>query len=157
MTATTESPAAAREEALAELRGAFKGVLIAVRRLRGRQARRPGELSFAQYHLLFGLSEHGELSTSELAATAELAPATVTQMLDNLDDLELVVRRRSTDDRRIVKCSLTPRGKRLVQDLRAEVEGHWDEALAGFTTSELATAAAVVDRLRVVYERLDER
>ena len=156
---TTVSPTrtgARREEALGELRTAFKGVLTAVRRLRGRQARRPGELSFAQYHLLFGLAEHGTLSTSELAATAELAPATVTQMLDNLDALHLVERTRSTSDRRIVNCTLTPRGLELLEELRADVDRLWQHALAEFTTAELATAAAVVDRLRGVYEQLDD-
>ena len=35
--------------------------MAAVRRLRGRETHRPGELSFAQYSLLFGLATSGEL------------------------------------------------------------------------------------------------
>ena len=34
----------------------FKAAMAAVRRLRGRESQRPGELSYAQYSLLFGLA-----------------------------------------------------------------------------------------------------
>ena len=83
MTGVATAPRSGRrEQAFDDLAGAFKGALAAVRRLRGRDTQRPGELGFAQYHLLFGLQEQTSLSTGDLAAKAELTPATVTQMLD---------------------------------------------------------------------------
>jgi DNA-binding MarR family transcriptional regulator len=151
---TTRSDAR-RTEALTELNAAFKGAVAAIRRLRGRQTHRPGELSFAQYQLLFGLAKHAELSTGELAQTAELVPATVTQMLDNLEAIGLVERRRSDHDRRIVKCTLTRRGRERVDQLRLDLERRWSTELAAFTTAELATAASVLARLRDLYARLD--
>jgi hypothetical protein len=78
---------AERTEALDQLGRSFKGTMAAVRRLRGRDTQRCGELSFAQYSLLFGLGEAGELSVRELALAADLAPATVTQMLDRLREM----------------------------------------------------------------------
>jgi DNA-binding MarR family transcriptional regulator len=145
---------ARREEALEELGRALKGTMAAARRLRGRDTQRPGELGFAQYHLLFGLHEHSELSTGDLAATAELTPATATQMLDVLDAMGLVTRRRSSADRRIVMCSLTEEGRRRITARRAELERRWREMLAGFSAEELSTAAAVVGRLRSFYDDL---
>jgi DNA-binding MarR family transcriptional regulator len=144
-----------RESALTDLGTAFKGAMAAVRRLRGRDTQRPGELAFAQYQLLFGLAGHGELSTSELAITADLAPATVTQMLDSLVAMGLVERKRSERDRRIVTCSLTPSGERVVAARRKRYEGRWNAALAEFSTRELATAAAVLDRLKMLFEEID--
>ena len=105
-----------RTEALDQLGRSFKGAMAAVRRLRGRETHRPGELSFAQYSLLFGLGEAGELSVRELALAADLAPATVTQMLDSLEAAGLVERVRSQRDRRVVLISLTERGAELVAD-----------------------------------------
>ena len=64
--------------------------MAAVRRLRGRESQGQGELSYAQYSLLFGLAAEPELSTSRLAALAELSPATVTQMLDHLEQAGFV-------------------------------------------------------------------
>jgi DNA-binding MarR family transcriptional regulator len=143
-----------REQAIADLGSSFKGALAAVRRLRGRDTQRPGELSFAQYHLLFGLHEHASLSTGDLAASAELTPATVTQMLDTLVAMGLVERTRSTSDRRIVMCSLTERGRALIDERRTRFEERWRAKLDDFTAAELATAAAVIERLRSFYEEL---
>jgi DNA-binding MarR family transcriptional regulator len=150
----TVAQASAREEALARFGTAFKGVMAAVRRLRGRDTHRPGELSFAQYHLLFGLAEH-ELSTGELAQVAELAPATVTQMLDSLASMGLVERNRSERDRRIVTCSLTERGHQVIAERRGRIEDCWDAALAEFSARELTVATAVIDRLRAMFDDLD--
>jgi DNA-binding MarR family transcriptional regulator len=151
VTATTVS---SRDDARTRLAGSFKGVMAAVRRLRGRDTHRPGELGFAQYHLLFGLAER-DLSTSELAAAAELSPATVTQMLDGLVASGLVERTRSEKDRRIVTCSLTERGKEAIGERRARMESCWDSALAGFSAADLTVAAEVLDSLRAMFDELD--
>ena len=64
--------------------------MAAVRRLRGRESHRPGELSDAQYSLLFGLRESDAVRTSELALAADLSPASTTEMLDSLAAAGLV-------------------------------------------------------------------
>src|SRR5262249_36642104 len=145
-----------RELALDHLATAFRGALAAVRRVRGRETQRSGELSFAQYHVLFALQHESPLSTGELAARAELTPATVTQMLDALVAMGLVERTRSTSDRRIVMCSLTERGRDLTAERRKYFERRWRAKLDGFGAEELATAAAVVAQLRTFYEELLE-
>jgi DNA-binding MarR family transcriptional regulator len=155
MSVPARTRAGAREDALVELGVAFNGAMAAIRRLRGRETHRHGELSFAQYHLLFGLAEHGELPAGELALSADLSPATATQMLDSLTTMGLVERSRSERDRRIVTCTLTTRGRGLISEKRAHFEQRWQAALAGFSTRELATAAAVIERLRTLYDELD--
>jgi DNA-binding MarR family transcriptional regulator len=154
MSAQTRQRARPREEALAQLGSAFKGAMAAIRRLRGRDTHRPCELSFAQYHLLFGLAERDELSAGELAVVADLSPATVTQMLDSLAEMGLVERTRSERDRRVVTCTLTTHGRELITERRAHFEQRWHAALAEFSTQELTTAAAVIDRLRALYDDL---
>jgi DNA-binding MarR family transcriptional regulator len=135
---------------------AFKAAMGAVRRLRGRETHRLDPLSHAQYGLLFGLAEETELSGSQLACSADLSPATVTQMLDHLQDGGLVQRRRSELDKRVVLISLTDRGRELVSQRRARMEDRWQTALSGFTQEELATTAAVLDRLRELFDGYEE-
>jgi DNA-binding MarR family transcriptional regulator len=144
-----------RDQALDDLRDSFRGILASVRRLKGRDTQRPGEPSFAQFHLLATLMEHGELPTSQLAAAADLSPATVTQMLDGLEAMELVQRLRSTSDRRVVTCSLTDRGRTLIREKRARWEGYFRRELAAFSAEEIATTAAVLDRMRAMYDEID--
>jgi DNA-binding MarR family transcriptional regulator len=143
--------AAEHDEALDRFSAAFRGAMGAVRRLRGRDTHRPGELSYAQFGLLFGLFEAGELSASELAVCADVAPGTATQMLDSLTGQGLIIRRRSEHDRRCVLVSLTALGREVVAARKATYQRHWEQALAEFTPADLNAAAAVLDRMRVLF------
>lgn len=143
-----------RSEALEELGRAFKGVSAAMRRLRGRETHHPGELSYAQYGMLFGLADGVPKSSRELALAADVAPATATEMLDALAASGLVARTRSEEDRRIVLTSLTERGKAVVDERRARYEPLWQAALEGFTETELRSAAAILEALRRMFDEL---
>jgi DNA-binding MarR family transcriptional regulator len=155
MTATRRhehDPDASLRPAAVDLAGAFKACVGALRRLRGRETRHAGALSDAQYGLLFGLREHETLPTSELALMADLSPATATGMLDGLEASGLVSRVRSDRDRRVVLTSLTERGRALVDERHARFAPRWAAALAEFSDDELRTAAAVLHRLREMFD-----
>ena len=133
----------------------FKAAMAAVRRLRGRETQRLGELSYAQFSLLFGLAAEPQMSGSQLAVIADLAPATVTQMLDHLEADGLVERVRSNRDKRVVLTSLTDRGRELVEERRARFEARWLQALADFDSEQLENAAAVLDRLAMMFDEYE--
>jgi DNA-binding MarR family transcriptional regulator len=143
---------AAAPDAFESLGRSFKAAMAAVRRLRGRETQRPGELSNAQYGLLFGLAGAHEMSARDLADAADLSAATVAQMLDHLAAVGLVQRTRSSSDKRVVLTSLTERGNDVIAAHRARVEPRWRAALAEFSEDELRTAAAVLERLAKYFE-----
>jgi DNA-binding MarR family transcriptional regulator len=145
---------AQRTETLEALGRSFKAVTAALRRLRGRETHHPGELSYAQYGMLFVLADGSPKSARELALAADVSPATATEMLDALAASGLVARTRSEQDRRIVLTSLTDRGKAVVDERRARYEPLWQEALEDFTESELDSAAAILDALRRMFDEL---
>ena len=131
--------------------------MSALRRLRGRETRSHGELSDAQYGLLFSLVDHDALPTSELACLANLSPATATGMLDGLAAAGLVSRVRSERDRRVVLTSLTEHGRALVDARHAQFAPRWTAALAEFSDDDLRTAAAVFDRLGAMFDEITPR
>jgi DNA-binding MarR family transcriptional regulator len=148
------SPVKARDEVVEELRESFRGVMTAIRRLRGRETHRGDDLSFAQYSLLFYLAD-GELSAGALATAAALSPASVTQMLDGLEAASLVARTRSQRDKRVVLVSLTEHGRSVVAERRAHFERVWRAALEEFDERELAAASAVLNRVQDLFEEMD--
>ncbi len=150
--AGTASPSPAEVDPLTSVGQSFKTAMGAVRRLRGRETQRIGKLSYAQYSLLFGLAAEPQLSASQLACVADLAPATVTEMLDHLEADGLVERVRSDRDKRVVFVSLTRRGRTLVGQRRADWERRWQAALAEFDDEQLLAAAAVLDRLAELFD-----
>jgi DNA-binding MarR family transcriptional regulator len=143
-------------EAAQEVARSFKRAMAAVRRLRGRETHRPGELTDAQYGLLFCLRHHAQMSVRDLAYAADLSPASVTEMLDGLATAGLVDRTRSERDRRVVFTSLTDDGRGLVEERRARFEPRLRAALEPFSEDELVVAAAVLERLRDLFEEVAE-
>jgi DNA-binding MarR family transcriptional regulator len=128
--------------------------MVAVRKLRGRETHRPGQISHAQYGVLFGLAGLCEGSARELAERTDLTPATVTQMLDHLEAAGLVRRMRSEADRRVVLSALTERGADVVAKRQALMEPRWRAALAAFSDDELTAAARVLDTLADYFDAL---
>jgi DNA-binding MarR family transcriptional regulator len=141
-----------RTDVLEEVGRSFKGAMAALRRLRGRETHQPGELSYAQYGLLFGLWDGAERSSRELAFLADISPATAAEMLDGLAAAGLVVRARSEEDKRIVLTSLTDRGRELIEERRRLYEPRWRAAMADFSESELRSAARVLDAIRAMFD-----
>lgn len=62
----------------------------------------------------------GRLSLSELSWKIRARNSTVTGIIDRMEREQLVVRRRSDSDRRVVHIELTPKGKKLAGEIRVE-------------------------------------
>ena len=147
-----------QHDAAEQVARSFKRAMAAVRRLRGRETRRPGELTDAQYGLLFCLRDQSQMSVRDLACAADLSPASVTEMLEGLAAAGLVERQRSDRDRRVVLTSLTDSGRGLVEERRARFEPRFRAALEPFSEDELVIAASVLERLRDLFQEIgDER
>ncbi|HET6870053.1 MAG TPA: MarR family transcriptional regulator [Solirubrobacteraceae bacterium] len=145
-------------DAAEQVARSFKRAMAAVRRMRGRETNRPGELTDAQYSLLFGLRYESQMSVRDLAEAADLSPASVTEMLEGLAGAGLVERRRSDRDRRVVLTSLTESGRGLVEARRAQFEPRFRAAMEPFSEDELVVAAKVLERLRDLFQDIgDER
>ena len=144
------SVATDREALLEDLRGAFGEMLGAERRLRGRDQHRRagGELSHHQIRALFHLAKEDEVTAGCLAKNAELSPASMTAMLDQLEEWGFVARRRSAEDRRQVLVSLTDEGRDLLLRARpAHRDGVRRLFLSHFDAEEQAQLAEAWERV----------
>ena len=145
-------------DAVEQVARSFKRAMAAVRRLRGRETHRPGEVTDAQYSLLFCLRDRSQMSVRDLADAADLSPASVTEMLEGLAAAGLVERRRSERDRRVVLSSLTENGSGLVEERRARFEPRFRAAMSEFSDKDLLIAGDVLERLRGLFDEMaDER
>ncbi len=109
---TTLEPTATRpSKTLDELRMAMGELFGAERRLRGREQQQPRGLTYSQLRALFVLDKSPEVTAGDLAKSADLNPASVTAMLDQLEANGIVERRRDREDRRVRIVSLTDEGR----------------------------------------------
>jgi DNA-binding MarR family transcriptional regulator len=153
---TTGVETASRAE-IEELRHALSHMSGAERRLRGRDHSHSGELTFAQIRSLAALGREREMTAGQLARSADLNPATVTAMLDQLEAADIVSRHRSTEDRRVCNVSLTPKGWEVLEGKLARWQSMWEETLAGVSDRDLKTAVRVIEQVSGLYESIGER
>jgi DNA-binding MarR family transcriptional regulator len=137
---------------LESLLEAVREFLGAERRLRARDIRHGGALTNSQIRALFALTADAEMSVGKLAKLAGLNPATVTTMVDNLEQAGLVQRRRGSEDRRMCFVALTEAGRVEVSLKSAEWRQKVEQALADLTGGDIEGAAAVLHRLAAVFD-----
>jgi MarR family 2-MHQ and catechol resistance regulon transcriptional repressor len=93
-------------------------------------------LTYGQLSVLEALHHLGPMHACDLGAKLLRSNANMTTVLDNLERVGLVVRERLEDDRRFVRVSLTPAGKKRIAAVFpahvAEITG----ALAALTPAE---------------------
>ncbi|PIF26098.1 DNA-binding MarR family transcriptional regulator [Acidovorax sp. 56] len=106
-------------------------------------------LTYAQWMPLFKLSLSDQATVATLARDLETDPASMTRSLDRMEAKGLVVRERSTVDRRVVQVTLTPEGQRiaaLVPPVLADVlNGH----LSDFSHDEWQLLLSLLRRMLV--------
>jgi DNA-binding MarR family transcriptional regulator len=71
----------------------------------------------------------------------------LTRAIDQLEERGFIERRRSKQDRRVVKLMLTPKGAETVESLIPMVVGRLNQALAGFTHEEADTLTRLLSKL----------
>ena len=135
-----------------ELRRALGDVFAARRRLQGREKSRAGELTLTQCIALVRIDREGETTAGQLAEAAGLNPASVTAMLDQLEESGVIKRTRSGADKRVVLVSLTDKGSKALAETRAYGERVWATEFAGVSDEDLVVAAAIMDKVVTVMD-----
>lgn len=103
------------------------------------------------------LETFGDLSLSSLSERIRAQNSTVTGIIDRMEREELVVRERSTSDRRVVLIKLTPKGKELARSVDVQPMEIFRGALASLTKDEVAQLVRILGKLqRWVRDRLGD-
>ncbi|MDG6110330.1 MarR family winged helix-turn-helix transcriptional regulator [Dactylosporangium aurantiacum] len=101
--------------------GAVDALLAASRALVGIAARSLAEIdpdvTLPQYRTLVVLASRGPQRVVDIAAELRVAASTGTRMCERLVRKGLIRRSRPTTDRRVVRLTLTPAGRRLVEQV----------------------------------------
>ncbi|GIJ12600.1 MarR family winged helix-turn-helix transcriptional regulator [Micromonospora andamanensis] len=100
-------------------------------------------LSIEAWRVLCLLADGLGHPMSEVAAETSLPPGTLTKLVDQLVDRNLVFRRVDPIDRRRIRAYLTARGRREHERVDAEIRAH----LAGLDASDDTTLAVLLDAL----------
>ena len=102
----------------------------------------------AQWAVLSRLDRNQGLKQAELAEMLDLAPISLTRLVDRLCRSGLVERRADPADRRAKRLFLTPKARPVIERLSQVGERLISDALAGTTDAALAATIAHLEAVR---------
>jgi DNA-binding MarR family transcriptional regulator len=106
------------------------------RRITKELARR-ADLTGPQLTVLKLLEGVGDMSLSELSDRIRAQNSTVTGIIDRMEREGLVIRLRSTEDRRVVHIRLTDKGAKIANEIAVEPMEIFRSALESLTAGEM--------------------
>jgi DNA-binding MarR family transcriptional regulator len=116
------------------------------------EALEPSDLEVFEYDALSALRRQGRpyaLQATGLAAETGLSSGAMTNRIDKLEARGLVRRRPDKSDRRAVIVSLTPEGRRAIDDaIQARLDAA-DDSLQGISSKERNDLAALLRKVRL--------
>jgi DNA-binding MarR family transcriptional regulator len=83
-----------------------------------------------------------------VAAALGMDRATMMSIIDRLDERGLVVRRKSSTDRRRQELYLTPAGQALLRKVKTRIAAHEERIKALFAAPEMAALLAALEKLQ---------
>lgn len=135
-----------RSEMVAEIIDNLRRVFQVVNE-QSKKAEHATGLTGPQLWAIKTIAEEAPIMVSEIARRMYLHPATVVGILDRLEKQGLVVRIRSTEDRRVVKVELTEQGRALVEKSPEVAQGLLVEGLEKLNTAKLKNIAQGLDQM----------
>lgn len=115
--------------------------------LQSRALAKQCSLTAAQLVIMKGIVELGEVTSTALSVYADISPATVVTILDNLEERELIQRYRSGSDRRIVHTRLTDAGRSLLSQAPEPMGDMFMERFLRLPPADQLIAAEAATRL----------
>lgn len=114
----------------------------------------PHKISPAQYNVLRILRGAGAAGLPTLAIRCRMIDpsAAITRLVDKLEEAGLVARSRASDDRREVRCRITPQGLVLLTELEPSFVGLHTGVAEEISVDELKSAIRTMDRIRNLLE-----
>lgn len=112
------------------------------------------ELTFSHWLALMALRDGIADTCAGLSRHMNYDSGAITRLVDQLEERGLVVRTRSTSDRRVVKLALTTEGRAMWKKLTPPVVDYWNDLLEGFSNSEAETLLNLLTRLLARMEEL---
>ena len=128
-------------------------VLTALRRIiraidmHSRQLTQQHQITIPQLVCLMALEGQGPLHVQALSKQVHLNPSTVVGILDRLEQKGHVERRRNNGDRRKVSVSITPVGKKLIDDAPPLLQQVLGDALHQLPELEQVAIAMSLERI----------
>jgi DNA-binding MarR family transcriptional regulator len=108
----------------------------------------PWDITPAQLRALRALRRHGAMRLSGLSEHLQIAPRSVTEVVDALESRDLVRRRADPADRRATLVEMTEHGAAIMAEIRAARDTEAGRVFGRLTPADRADLARLLGKLR---------
>jgi len=128
-------------------------LLIALRKviraidLHSKHLSKTSGLTSPQLLIMLEIDKASGVNSSQVAKSVNLSAATVTNILDRLENKDLISRVRNTQDKRKVSLSLTENGKALILNAPQALQEHFIENFSNLAQWEQSQLLSSMERL----------
>ena len=110
-------------------------------------ALKKASLTAGQPKVLDYLKDHDGAGQKEIAAACHIEPATLTSLLNRMEEKGMIERRMRNGNRRSLYVFLTEKGKELSDVVEREFDRAEEQALAGFSPEEREECRRMLRRI----------
>ena len=111
-------------------------------------------IGFGHFLILMLLNERGEMPMNQLSAFLQICKPNLTPIIDKLIDKDLVKRERNFQDRRIVNCSLTTKGKKLCSKYKNYWMQKFETMFPGISDEQTENILLLINNLSIMYGKI---
>ena len=129
--------------------------ILRVTELNSRKLARLSEVNTSQLLVMQLLAQEGESLPTVIAKAVELKQATLTVLLNRLEESGLVSRRRDTKDRRRIWVKLTDEGKAVLERSPDLLQHRFENGFAVLEEWEQAMVIAALERVALLLDADD--
>ncbi|RXJ04477.1 MarR family transcriptional regulator [Anaerobacillus alkaliphilus] len=135
----------------------FEELLISLKRasevsISVMRPRDTGEVNHGLMILLFMIYSKGQIKTNEISEHFGVTSGAATGIADKLENLGLIERKRSIEDRRIVISTLTAKGLDLVEAKKREHVQLYEYILNDFSNEEIIKTIQMLNKISAKIE-----
>jgi len=113
---------------------------------------RPFGITLQMWRALAALTDRDGQTVGELSGRTSIEISTLSRVLDGLQRLKLLERRRAESDGRVVSLHLTAAGRSMTRRIIPMAEGYERVAVGGLSARDVATLKRL---LRALYTNMD--
>ncbi|NMB78879.1 MAG: MarR family transcriptional regulator [Methanomicrobiales archaeon] len=112
-------------------------------------------ITIAQYRVLGLLMKSGPLSMSEIGRYMYISKPSMTTLADSMTDHGWIEQNQDPRDRRVKKISITPEGKKHLQQAFGIYRGDVKRLLADLDNADLEQLSASLNELQRIFAKLE--
>jgi len=138
------------EETVAEIEKYLRRIDYTIRK-KGREIILEENITIPQFHALQILIHHGKLTIGDLSQKMSLACSTITDLIDRMEKTQLVARKRSEKDKRVVIVEVLPKGHEILEKVLIKRREYLRGKISHYKLEEMENLRR---ELQILYESI---